>query len=454
MLKITIPNNFLPERKYIISIIFDEFLGLKYVIGVNGDTKNYKIILENSKKLIIKDSFFSNFEDRLAYLDKKNIPEKIKFLKNQFIVEKDIPVIFGNDEFKVKEKEDEIICGIDIFASSFFMLTRWEEYVNKIRDIHNRFPATASLSYTNNFLHRPIVNEYIEMLWNMIKFLDIKQKRKEKKFKLILSHDIDHLYRWKSWKQIFRTIGGDVLRRKNLKLALGRINQYNNIKQGREKDPYDTFDWLMSKSESIRIKSRFYFMSGGVTKYDNNYKIDEKKCIELIKEIRKRGHIIGFHGSYASYNNLQQWRKEKELLERVCQGGVNEGRQHYLRFEVPTTWQIWEDNNMQIDSTCGYADREGFRCGTGDDFSVFNILTRKKLNLKERPLVIMECTLQSPQYRSLNPNKAKKVFDYYVKISNKYNFKLTLLWHNSAFDKTAGWERWKERYEKVLESIL
>jgi len=111
------------------------------------------------------------------------------------------------------------------------------------------------------------------MLWNMLKFLGINQKRKEKKFKLILTHDIDNLYKWKSWKQIIRIAGGDVLKRRNLNLALSRIRKYEKIRQGKINDPYDTFDYLMDKSESIGIKSRFYFMSGGVTKYDNNYKI-------------------------------------------------------------------------------------------------------------------------------------------------------------------------------------
>jgi hypothetical protein len=236
-----------------------------------------------------------------------------------------------------------------------------------------------------------------------------------------------------------------------LNLALSRIKKYEKIRQGKVKDPYDTFDYLMDKSESKRIKSRFYFMSGGITKYDNNYKIDEKRCIELIKEIKRRGHIIGFHGSYSSYNNPQQWGKEKELLERVCQSEVNEGRQHFLRFEVPTTWQIWEDNNMQIDSTCGYADREGFRCGTGDEFSTFNILTRKRLRLKERPLIIMDTTLKNSNYLGLSQKEVIKIFDYYFKITRKYKSKLTLLRHNSSFDNEDGWPRWKDVYKIMID---
>jgi len=444
MVKINIPHNFIPERLYIVDIFFNEFLELKYKVEIKK-IKDYEIIF-NNKKLIIKDYFFSIFKDDLEYLSKKNIPKKVKFTKNHFLVEKDIPIIYGNDELKMNE--NEIICGVDIFASSFFMLTRWEECVNKIRDIHNRFPVKESLAFNNDFLHRSVVNEYIEMLWNMLKFLGISQKRKEKNFKLILTHDVDYLYKWKSWKYIFRTMGGDILKRNNLKLAMGRINQYKNILQGKEKDPYDTFDWLMDKSESIGIKSRFYFMSRGITRHDNNYKIEE--IIPIIKKIKKRGHIIGFHGSYASYNNYQQWRKEKELLESVYQGEITEGRQHFLRFEVPITWQIWEDNNMQIESTCAYVEKEGFRCGTSDEFSTFNVLTRKKLSLKERPLVIMDSTLQNSNYMDLSTDEVLKVFNYYIKITKKYKSKISILWHNSNFDFLGIEPIWRDVYKKVI----
>ena len=82
-------------------------------------------------------------------------------------------------------------------------------------------------------------------------------------------------------------------------------------------------------------------MSGGLTKYNNRYRIDEPKCIELISKIKKRGHIIGFHPSYNAYNDSIQFKKEKEKLEYAIGEEIREGRGHYLRFEVPTTWQIW-----------------------------------------------------------------------------------------------------------------
>jgi hypothetical protein len=57
MIKIYIPNNNINERKYIIDILFGEFLGLEYIIEIGS--QNYEIILEkNGNKLIIEDHFF------------------------------------------------------------------------------------------------------------------------------------------------------------------------------------------------------------------------------------------------------------------------------------------------------------------------------------------------------------------------------------------------------------
>jgi len=444
MIQILIPDNFIPERKYIINIFFNEFLGLDYQEDISN-IKHYEIILENKKKLVIKDDFFSRFDEGLTYLAEKNIPKKVKFTRNKFIIEDNIPVIFGDNELKVDE--NEILCGIDIFASSFFMLSRWEEYFNKIGDVYGRFPVIKALAYKNKFIERPIVNEYLEMLWNMLTFLSINQNRKERKFELVLTHDVDYLYKMKLIRHVLKTMGGDVLKRKSLKLALSRVNEYIKIKKEKKKDPYDTFDYLMDKSESIGKKSHFYFMSGGITKKDNHYKIEEAHGI--LQKILRRGHIVGFHGSYSSYNNPVQWRKEKKLLAKFCKYNPKEGRQHFLMFEVPTTWQIWEDNNMKIDSTLTYPDKEGFRCGTGDLFSTFNIKTRKKLNLKEMPLIIMEGTLLDSIYRGLSSDEALKIVKYYIDISKKYNSKLTLLWHNSSFIGPQ-FSKWGRIYEIIL----
>jgi len=425
MLTIKTPNNYHNERKYIIDIIFNEFLDLKY--HHESGSLNYEITLENNHKLIFEDHFFNKYLGDLDYLTAESLPCKIEYVKNDFIIGKDIPIIFGNSTLNIKGSKI-ITCGIDIFASIFFMVSRWEEYVNKMRDNHNRFPATESLSFKNGFLNRAIVNEYIEMLMNMLLHLGFEKDRRLKKKQLVLTHDIDRLYMWKNWQQVVRVAIGDLLKRKNIRLAKERFTEYNSIKSKKINDPYDIFDILMDTSDKYSLKSHFYFMSGGLTKYDNRYRIDEPKCLELINKINQREHIIGFHASYNTYNDSEQFKIEKDFLEKILKREITEGRGHYLRFEVPVTWQIWEDCGMKIDSTCGYADKEGFRCGTGEEFSVFNILTREKLKLKERPLLLMDSSLFG--YQKIESSMIKDVVTQLRENTKMF----TVLWHNTQVE--------------------
>ena len=432
MIKVYIPNDNLLERKYTIDILLGEFLGLEYSIKVDSGCSNYKIVIENGNKLIIEDSFFGKFKNVLKYLNKHNIPQKIDFTKNKFIIENDIPIIYGTNKLLIANHQQTITitCGIDIFASSFFMLTRWEEYVNKTRDKHNRFPAYASLAYKHNFLDRPIVNEYVEMLWNMLKFLGCKQKRKKREFKLILTHDIDHAFKYTGFLSGLREILGDVIKRKNLPLAfrnsLDKLLTHLRLRR----DPFDTYDYLMDISEQIGVKSYFFLHSSKYSKYDND---NDKYLKRIAKKILNRGHYLGYHPSYESYNNFEIFLRDKERIENMIEHKLTFGRQHYLRFEVPTTWQIWEKAGMEWDSTLGYADKEGFRCGTCYSYSVFDIINRRKQNLKEKPLILMDDTFVSYYLYSTSEEMEEKIDSLARKIE-KYNGEFVLLWHNSSFN--------------------
>ncbi|MFJ5713879.1 polysaccharide deacetylase family protein [Neobacillus sp. NPDC093127] len=443
MITIYLPRNFLPERTYIIDILIGEYLGIAYEI-CDYEGVDYKIVLENKSILIIRDSFFS-CQAGEDYLKPENIPAEIGWGINPFSIEEDIPIIYGNDEIAVMSQD--ITCGIDLFGSAFFMLTRWEEYVNKERDMHNRFPAKASAAYKNAFLERPIVNEYVEMLWNMLAHLGIEQARKEREFELILTHDVDHISYWKGPLRHVQVLGADILKRKNVALFLRHIVDLTRVKLGKQNDPYDTFDYIMNLSESAGIKSRFYFMSGGSTQFDNNYQVDESAALNIIKKVKERGHIIGFHPSFNAYNNPLQWKKEKERLEEALGFSVKEGRQHYLRFEVPVTWNIWDSNRMEMDCTLGYPEREGFRCGTCYEYTVFDFIERKKLTIKEFPLIVMDGTLFG--FQDLSPKQMETATMKLLEITKKYKGKFVYLWHNSSFNI----EHWK-KHDSVYTHIL
>jgi hypothetical protein len=59
----------------------------------------------------------------------------------------------------------------DIFAASFYLISRYEEYVPFVQDQHERYPATESLAFKNDFLQKPLVD-----IW-ALKFLKSLQEK-------------------------------------------------------------------------------------------------------------------------------------------------------------------------------------------------------------------------------------------------------------------------------------
>ena len=439
---IKIPNNNIPERKYIIDVLFSEFFGIDCEIETY-DGKNY-IIKFHDKEIEIKDAFFDNFREELSYLKKENIPEKVIFSENQFIPEANIPIIYGNSDIEVAE--NKIFCGIDIFASSFFMLTRWEEYVISEKDKHGRTPDELQLSIRNNFHERPLVNEYLEMLRNMFRFLGIEIENKHQ-YKAKITHDVDFFARYDKFTKLIKAFVGDIFKRKKLKRAVNTVKTYFQIKKGKSNDPYDTFDYLMNLSEKIGLKSRFYFIPTVNGEEDAQYNINNEAVVKTMQKIKSRGHIVGIHGAYRSYNSEDLFHKE---LKRFPEGiKITEGRQHYLRFDNPETWQIQQNAGLKFDGTMSFINHIGFRAGTCYEYALFNILTRKKLVLKERPLIFMEQAA-----RKKYPDK-ELFFSKFAILRNrvkKYEGNFVILWHNNNFN-IDEWEDYKEIYEHIIRTL-
>ena len=436
MCKITarIPNNNVEERKYIISVLFADFLHAEPPLIEVAETDCTSLLFDG-KKIIFRDHFWNAHHEPLSYLSADNLPHPT-LCSNQFAPDNDIVVLFGDEELEISE--DTITCGIDIWASAFFMLTRWEEYVCPARDEHGRFPAKASTALKHNFLHRPIVNEYVEMLRRMMEHLGNDLPTQSTNPQLIPTHDIDILQA----NCRLKSFAGDLLKRHDLKMALSRF--------GETRDVYDTFDFLMDKSEEARTKSIFFFMASDHREgYSDNY-LNTKKFAQTIEKIKKRGHDIGFHAGHGTADNPQRFAEELQLLKQHTGIDIKYSRQHFLKFDMPRTFNILEDNGITHDFTLGYSDCEGYRCGTGNSYQVFDFLNRKTLNVREVPLIIMDTTLRFA--KNLSPSEAEKLIDSYSEKARAFNTTNSLLFHNSSFDNYQ-WKGWKQLYSNIIDNI-
>lgn len=162
-----------------------------------------------------------------------------------------------------------------------------------------------------------------------------------------------------------------------------------------------------------------------------------------MRNVHARGHEIGLHPSYATYLKPELIKREAQRLRAICfaeniDQKIYGGRMHYLRWSHPTTLQAWESAGMAYDSTLGYADHPGFRCGTCFEYHGFNPVTQQALELRLRPLVLMEDSLMSSDYLGLETGAAAiaKV-DKLKSACKAFGGCFTLLWHNSSLSNSA-----------------
>lgn len=440
------------QIQYIFKVLF-KILGLeiKFITSLREQMNEQCLIINYSSKTIdknntitIKPSYL--FSDK--YLKIYSMPV---IPLNKY---KGIPVIYTNYNEKtyVKKINSYIVTNIDIIQSAFFMLTRYEELLlwDKVdKDLYGRFPAKESLAYKEGFLDYPIVNEYIEWLWQWINSFNLGYKRKNTwgkyEFAACLTHDVDIPFKYNY------SLNKDIKKFKIQRtfLTYKQIFHHTLSKINYQKDPFYTFDYIRNVEKKYKFNSSFYFMVGGNSIYDNFYKINDKRILKLINELDEDNCEVGYHYSFNSFDNLTQRKMEKEILDKYLNSKTYGGRNHYLRFKSPESWDVSEKVGLLYDTTLGYADIVGFRCGICMPYKVFDILQNKELNLWEIPLIVMEGSLKDKKYMNLNCDEAFEEIKKKIDIVKKYRGVFTLLWHNSSFDNES-WKGWKEVFEDTM----
>lgn len=366
-----------------------------------------------------------------------------------------IPILFWGENckeqgrpFAQRREDGGVVFYVDLVATTLFMLSRWEETVITERDEHGRFPATASVAHRQGFLDRPIVDQYALILREWLKVLLPAWEPESQVFSVKLSHDIDHLGRFPRVSNALRTIGRDLLKRQDLQRALANgaeaIVQYVAPHRTQYARGIELLaDW--SREHGL-TNDAFYFMAAGPGPMDGDYDVASDATRRIVDRLTGQGFEIGLHAGYDTLGNPERLAEEKARLDAVLGETHYGGRQHYLRFQVPDTWRHWEQAGLAYDATMGYADGEGFRCGTCHPYRPFDLTLDAELDVWEQPLIVMDATLFS--YKRLLPDEADTRIGELAQRCKQVEGTFTMLWHNSSL--SGEWEPWRQVYRHAL----
>lgn len=353
----------------------------------------------------------------------------------------------------IEKRNGDHVIHYDILGLVYWMLARVEEIGRDDLDAHDRFPATSSHAYKHGYLERPIVDEWLHVLGQVIQRQWPNLELKKHFSKIHLSHDVDHpsRYGFASFTNLGRRIIGDIFRG-NIKSALtSPLVRLGTKSRLHSLDAFNTFDWIMNESERHGLKSVFNFICGHTSSMDGEYQIKHPAIRKLLRAIHERGHEIGLHPSYNTYLQPEAFQHEFVTLKKVCEEeGVCQTdwgvRMHYLRWKQPETLNICANLGITYESSLGYADYAGFRCGTCFEFPAFDPIKLEPLSIRIRPLIVMEGSVLSKKYMGRNEEEA---FELIMNLKRKCHVvggAFSLLWHNSELTK------WKTLYSNVLQA--
>ncbi len=335
----------------------------------------------------------------------------------------------------------------DIFAASFYLLSRYEEYLPHVKDEFDRFPATESLAFKNNFLEDPVVD-----IW-AFKFKELLNEKFEnlefgnRQFNAISTIDIDSAYAFKH-KSIVRIVSGFLTDIFNFKFK--NFFDRGLVVFGFRKDPFDQFNKILNLQKTFNIPTIFFFLIGDYTTYDKNISHNNLKFKSLIKSVADYAQV-GLHPSFFTMGDEAKLKKEKKRLEEITNYHVQKSRHHYLRIDLPETYQKLIDLEIYEDYTMGYAKHCGFRAGTCSPFYFYDLDFEIQTPLKIFSFAFMDGTLKDHLFLS-NRNVELKIESLIQKVK-AVDGTFISIFHNESLSETGRWLGWSKIYHNMLKML-
>ena len=328
-------------------------------------------------------------------------------------------------------------CAFDLLSSLVFTLSRLEETLTSQRDRHGRFPSAASIANREQFLQRPIVDEYGLAFEQVLTHLLPAWRPEKRTLRVLISHDIDHIGIPFSLREIL----GHAIRRHSPGAAASDLL---GVPFGAGPPTYLACAQQLAEMELERgLDCEFYWKVSPPGQFDSGYDSFHPAARKVVSWLRKHGITNGVHPGYETFLNPDRLRSEVNQFTQLLGPGPLGGRQHYLRW-AHDTWLHWESCGLAYDSTIGYPDQGGFRAGTCVPYRPWLFFANREANLLEIPLVLMD--------QILFPGSEQDSLGLVLQLLNRcrgVGGVFTLLWHNTAFVAP----RHRRLYAAILDAV-
>jgi hypothetical protein len=441
-LRLKIPHHIRTEALYVLQWTLAERLGLT-IEDTGAHEQNFIEIAVPGSPQILRSPCIAGWQPMRA----SHPPQFAGIPKLSFVPLAELskgaslPVLFGAAE--APSDGESRTLSFDLFGTIFWHLARVEELETDERDQFNVYNGRQSFAHRNGILQRAVVDEYIDYFWQQIKSLWPGAERPVRAPDTFVTCDVDvpFSHSLSGWRAAARTLAADLLVRRSPRVAAQTMHNLWQVKTKGDYslDPFNSFAWYMDQCETAGRRAAFYFICGNpAPEIDNRYELTHPVIRQALTDIAMRGHEIGMHASYTTFGDAAQIERELANLRSTCRElGIDQplpgNRQHYLRWDWQHTPDILADAGFTYDSTLGYNDMPGFRCGTCHEFPLWSWQKGRPLALRERPLIAMAGALVGPSGLNLTHEQAREMLASLKEVCRQHSGTFVCLWHNNEF---------------------
>ncbi|MDT0646257.1 polysaccharide deacetylase family protein [Zunongwangia sp. F260] len=366
--------------------------------------------------------------------------QRVDLLMEQGFSEVEIKVLPWEDSVCFFPVSEASALPFDIFASSFFLLSRYEEYVPHVKDEAERFPVAESLAYQKGFLSSPVVDKWA------LKFQDVLAERfpnmevESRKFSSNIIIAVEHVFGYKN-KGILRTIAG--MQRDFFRLSLTKVFDRLKVAFKVKNDPFNIFEDLIALIKKHKLKMYFMFQLSDFTIHDRNInhnRIPYRSVIKYVGDYAKVGLLLGYY----AVRDMKTLRTEKLRMENIIHSSLEYSLNSSHDLSLPENFNNLVELEVKNDFSMGYPDALGFRAGTCTPFLFYDI------NMEvTTPLLVHPYVFNSAIFEDVKPEKAFEDVQKALNQVREVGGEFRAIFRNQDFSEYAQ----AEIYYKLVEMI-
>jgi len=334
----------------------------------------------------------------------------------------------------------------DIFAASFYLLSRYEEYLPHVPDGYGRFSYRSSLAFKHHFLRQPVVDIWAYKLKDALqsRFPELEFPDRVYQVQPIIDVPLAYQYKHKGFMRSINSLLTNLIQFRFRAL----YDQFLVLLNFR-KDPFDSYKYLINKQKQFKRRFIYTFLVGKYSTYDNNLNLNKKGFVSLIKSISDYS-LVGIKNSFLNLSSLTAMKRDKDRLENIINRPLVGSRNSHNKLNLPESYRNLVELEIHRDFSMGYHDTIGFRAGTCTPFLFYDMDFEIQTPLELHPFQVMDACLF--QYKSLLDKQQQ--MSVLIDTVKKVNGTLTFLFHNYTFGKSNTWNGFRTLFTEFLNSEL